>query len=76
MIGYIGRINEADVKALEQSEDLSNYKGSDHIGKAGIEHVLMKNSFMERRAFSKLKWMQMGKRLECYQALLQSQETI
>lgn len=37
MIGYIGRINAADVKVLEQSEDLSNYKGSDHIGKGGIE---------------------------------------
>lgn len=37
MIGYIGRINESDVRALEQSEDLSNYKGSDHIGKGGIE---------------------------------------
>jgi penicillin-binding protein 2 len=37
MIGYIGRINEADVKALEKSEDISNYKGSDHIGKGGIE---------------------------------------
>ena len=37
MIGYIGRINEADVRALEKSEDLSNYKGSDHIGKGGIE---------------------------------------
>lgn len=37
MIGYIGRINEADMKALEASEDISNYKGSDHIGKGGIE---------------------------------------
>ena len=37
MIGYIGRINESDVRALEKSEDLSNYKGSDHIGKGGIE---------------------------------------
>ena len=37
MIGYIGRINEADVRDLEKSSDLSNYKGSDHIGKGGIE---------------------------------------
>ena len=37
MIGYIGRINQADVSALDKSEDLSNYKGSDHIGKGGIE---------------------------------------
>ena len=37
MIGYIGRINQTDVKGLEKSEDFSNYKGSDHIGKGGIE---------------------------------------
>ena len=42
MIGYIGRINEADVKNLEKSEDLSNYKGSDHIGKGGIEQYYEK----------------------------------
>lgn len=37
LIGYVGRINQADQKALEQMEISSNYKGSDHIGKAGIE---------------------------------------
>jgi penicillin-binding protein 2 len=37
LIGYVGRINQADEKALEQMEISSNYKGSDHIGKAGIE---------------------------------------
>ena len=42
MIGYIGRINEADVRALEKSEDLSNYKGSDHIGKGGVEQYYEK----------------------------------
>ncbi|HYG32433.1 MAG TPA: penicillin-binding transpeptidase domain-containing protein, partial [Methylophilaceae bacterium] len=36
-IGYIGRINDKDLKALEESGDLSNYKGSDHIGKSGVE---------------------------------------
>ncbi|HWT28041.1 MAG TPA: penicillin-binding protein 2, partial [Methylophilaceae bacterium] len=36
-IGYIGRINDKDLEALEESGDLSNYKGSDHIGKSGIE---------------------------------------
>lgn len=36
-IGYIGRINDGDIKALEKSEDISNYKGSDHIGKSGVE---------------------------------------
>lgn len=37
MIGYIGRINDKDLKDLEQSGDISNYKGSDHIGKSGLE---------------------------------------
>ncbi len=37
MVGYIGRINDKDVINLEKSNDLSNYKGSDHIGKSGLE---------------------------------------
>ena len=36
-IGYIGRINDADLDRLEESGDMSNYRGSDHIGKAGLE---------------------------------------
>lgn len=37
MVGYIGRINDNDLINLEKSGDLSNYKGSDHIGKSGLE---------------------------------------
>lgn len=37
MVGYIGRINDKDLANLEKSDDLSNYKGSDHIGKSGLE---------------------------------------
>lgn len=37
MIGYIGRINDKDLENLEKSGELSNYKGSDHIGKSGLE---------------------------------------
>lgn len=37
MVGYIGRINDKDLDILEASGDLSNYKGSDHIGKSGLE---------------------------------------
>ena len=37
MISYIGRINDKDLAKLAKSEVLSNYKGSDHIGKSGIE---------------------------------------
>ena len=36
-IGYIGRINEADVKRIEAASLTTNYKGTDHIGKLGIE---------------------------------------
>lgn len=37
LLGYISRINDADMKELEVSGNISNYKGSDHIGKAGLE---------------------------------------
>ncbi|HSI44451.1 MAG TPA: penicillin-binding protein 2 [Methylotenera sp.] len=37
MVGYIGRINDKDLANLEKSGDLSNYKGSDHVGKSGLE---------------------------------------
>jgi len=37
IIGYIGRINDRDLENLRESGDLSNYKGSDHIGKSGLE---------------------------------------
>lgn len=36
-IGHIGRINDADLDELEKSGDLANYRGTDHIGKLGIE---------------------------------------
>ena len=36
-IGYIGRINEADVDRLEEADKTANYRGSDHIGKIGLE---------------------------------------
>ena len=36
-LGYISRINDADVKRIEAANLTSNYKGTDHIGKLGIE---------------------------------------
>ncbi len=36
-IGYIGRINVSEVKKIESSGLAANYKGTDHIGKLGIE---------------------------------------
>jgi penicillin-binding protein 2 len=35
--GYIGRINDNDISELKEANLLSNYKGTDHIGKGGIE---------------------------------------
>ncbi|MDR2710688.1 MAG: penicillin-binding protein 2 [Burkholderiales bacterium] len=37
ILGYIGRINDRDVDRLTDSGDILNYKGTDHIGKTGIE---------------------------------------
>lgn len=37
MVGYIGRINDKDLLNLEKEGVLSNYKGSDHVGKSGVE---------------------------------------
>jgi penicillin-binding protein 2 len=37
VIGYIGRITTADLEGLEANELAANYRGTDYIGKAGIE---------------------------------------
>ena len=39
LIGYIGRINQAEKKAIEDwpEEEQGNYKGTDYIGKLGLE---------------------------------------
>ncbi|NNM80342.1 MAG: penicillin-binding protein 2 [Gallionella sp.] len=37
LIGYIGRINETDVDQLEENDLAANYRGSDYIGKTGLE---------------------------------------
>ena len=36
-LGYIGRINSADMDWIAENAHESNYKGTDHIGKTGIE---------------------------------------
>ena len=35
LIGYVGRIDERDRKSI----DVSNYRGTSHIGKTGVEHA-------------------------------------
>lgn len=37
LIGYVGRINDKDFAELEQKNLAANYRGSDYIGKIGIE---------------------------------------
>jgi len=37
VIGFIGRINKGEAKVLEDGPDAANYKGTDHIGKEGLE---------------------------------------
>ena len=39
VVGYIGRINDADLKKLKEEGRVTNYKGSTHIGKVGIEQT-------------------------------------
>ncbi|MEO8738113.1 MAG: penicillin-binding protein 2 [Casimicrobiaceae bacterium] len=37
LLGYIGRINERDVRRIEEWSETANYKGTDYIGKVGVE---------------------------------------
>jgi len=37
LIGYIGRINDTEVVQLEENDMAANYRGSDYIGKTGLE---------------------------------------
>jgi len=42
VIGYIGRINQADKERLEESDEDGNYRGTDYIGKLGVEQSFEK----------------------------------
>jgi len=37
LVGHIGRINRREVEQLEKDGRLTNYRGSDYIGKTGLE---------------------------------------
>lgn len=37
LIGYIGRINDSEVGQLEENDLAANYRGTDYIGKTGLE---------------------------------------
>ena len=36
-IGYIGRINQKEKERIEDSDDAANYRGTEYIGKLGVE---------------------------------------
>ena len=40
VIGYIGRINQAEKEIIGDSDDEGNYRGTDYIGKLGVEQSL------------------------------------
>ncbi len=37
VVGYIGRINQAEKEVIEAGENEGNYRGTDYIGKLGVE---------------------------------------
>ncbi len=37
VVGYIGRINQAEKETIESGDDEGNYRGTDYIGKLGVE---------------------------------------
>ena len=37
LLGYIGRINQAEKEVIDESENAANYRGTEYIGKLGIE---------------------------------------
>ena len=37
VVGYIGRINQSEKEAIDNSDDQGNYRGTDYIGKLGVE---------------------------------------
>src|SRR5450830_1400024 len=40
IVGYMGRINQAEKENIEGSDDEGNYRGTDYIGKLGVEQSL------------------------------------
>jgi penicillin-binding protein 2 len=37
LLGYIGRINDRDIERIGSKDQEDNYRGTDHIGKSGLE---------------------------------------
>ena len=39
VVGYIGRINQAEKEVIEEGDEEGNYRGTDYIGKLGVEQA-------------------------------------
>jgi penicillin-binding protein 2 len=37
VLGYIGRVNDADLEKIEDQDEEANYRGTEHFGKTGLE---------------------------------------
>ena len=42
VVGYIGRINQAEKEAIDDGDEQGNYRGTDYIGKLGVEQSFEK----------------------------------
>jgi len=42
VVGYIGRINQKEKERIEQEDEFGNYRGTDYIGKLGVEQAYEK----------------------------------
>jgi len=42
VVGYIGRINQSEKERIDEGDDQGNYRGTDYIGKLGVEQSLEK----------------------------------
>jgi penicillin-binding protein 2 len=42
VVGYIGRINQTEKERIEENDDVGNYRGTDYIGKLGVEQSFEK----------------------------------
>jgi penicillin-binding protein 2 len=43
VVGYIGRINQKEKERIEEEDELGNYRGTDYIGKLGVEQSYEKS---------------------------------
>ncbi len=42
VVGYIGRINQSEKERIDEGDDQGNYRGTDYIGKLGVEQSFEK----------------------------------